>query len=322
MPATKMGPPAPIRVQKRQFILGGLVIFCIYYLADVSLDAILFGEGTPLQQLLKPDLHEVCIRLLSGVALSAGLSYAWQMLKRARQSEAELQESNRQLQLANDDLEMFSHSLAHDLRGALTGLYVASDVLEDDLHLSDSEPPASLHLIRLSAQRMERTISALLQLTNLERQSLKKAEVDLSAIVESSLERRRKLLSERQFEFDIEPGLTSKGDEEMLTVALDNLVCNAVKYSAGANLTEISFSRVEHPTGAVFCMTDNGCGFPEDCAQRIFLPFNRLHRDDEFPGSGIGLATVRRVIERHDGRVWAEATPEAGARFYFSLPEA
>ncbi|TYO99329.1 histidine kinase/DNA gyrase B/HSP90-like ATPase [Geothermobacter ehrlichii] len=309
--------PTPRAVARRQFVRWGIGIFVCYYLLNVLFDAVFFDKGTFIEQILRPSPREIAIRLLSGLALSAGLSYGWFSLKKARRNAEALQQSHQQLRQAYRDLEMFSHALAHDLRGNLTSLRVASEVLSNEL---DGKELASPRLIVQSVERLERTVTALIQLSQLERVPLKKELVNLSHIVAVGLEHSRSALTHRHIEYEVTPNLCTWGDEAMLTVALENLVCNAVKYSANSDPAIIRFGTVPHASGVAFCLEDNGCGFPGDCANRIFLPFQRLHKGNEYPGSGIGLATVQRIIERHGGRIWAEGRPGEGARLFFTLP--
>lgn len=314
--------PVPLKpVQARQFVRWGLGIFLLYYLADCALDALLFSDASFAGQIFSPDLHEISLRILSGLALSAGLSYGWYMLKRARRANEALVEQHRRLQQAHHDLEMFSHALAHDLRGGLAGLRVAHEILAEEHQQKQIETPPSLRLIGQTVERLERTVQALVQLSNLEREQLDKQLVHLSSIVEAGLARRKTAHPQRRIDYQVEPGLMAWGDEGMLVVALENLVCNAVKYSANSDPAVIRFYSLPHARGTAFCLEDNGCGFPADCANRIFLPFQRLHRAGDFPGTGMGLAIVQRIIQRHGGEIWAEGRPGEGARLYFWLPE-
>ncbi len=316
--------PNPVRpkpVQARQFVRWGLAIFLLYYLADCVLDAFLFGDATFASQIFTPDLHEISLRILSGLALSAGLSYGWYMLKRTRRANEALTQQHRQLQQAHYDLEMFSHALAHDLRGGLASLQTAQEILIEEFQQKQAAIPPSLRLMADTTSRLERTVQALVQLSNLEREQLNKQLVNLSGIVEAGLERRKTAHPQRRIDYQVEPALCAWGDEAMLVVALENLVCNAVKYSAHSDPAVIRFYSLPHARGAAFCLEDNGCGFPAECANRIFLPFQRLHRAGEFPGTGMGLAIVQRIIQRHGGEIWAEGRPGEGARLYFWLPE-
>src|SRR5208283_4256296 len=167
--------------------------------------------------------------------------------------------------------------------------------------------------------RMGNLVDDLLQLSRISRTQMHRDMVDLSQAVESIAARLREAHPKRQLEFTIRPRMTAFGDARLLEVALTNLLQNAVKFSGPRTHARIQFDAVEREGQTVFTVTDNGVGFDMAYASNLFGPFQRLHSDSEFPGSGIGLATVQRVIHRHGGRVWAEAEPGQGATFYFTL---
>jgi PAS domain S-box-containing protein len=225
-----------------------------------------------------------------------------------------------QLEASNKELEAFAYSASHDLRAPLRGIDGWSLALVED-YANQLEPRALKYLerVRSETQRMGHLIDDLLQLSRISRAEMHRDTVDLSRAAESIAERLREAHPDRRREFTIRPRMTAFGDARLLEVALTNLLQNAVKFSGPRAHALIRFDAVERDGETVFAVHDNGVGFDMAYASRLFGAFQRLHSDSEFPGTGIGLATVQRVIHRHGGRVWAEAQPSRGAAFYFTL---
>jgi len=225
-----------------------------------------------------------------------------------------------QLESSNKELEAFAYSVSHDLRAPLRGIDGWSLALVED-YGSQLEPRALNYLerVRSETQRMGNLIDDLLQLSRISRAQMYRDTVDLSQAAESIAGRLREAHPKRHLEFTIQPAITAFGDGRLLEVVLTNLLQNAVKFSGPRAHARIQFDAVKREGRTVFTVRDNGVGFDMAYAGNLFGPFQRLHSDSEFPGSGIGLATVQRVIHRHGGRVWAEAEPGQGATFYFTL---
>jgi PAS domain S-box-containing protein len=225
-----------------------------------------------------------------------------------------------QLEASNKELEAFAYSVSHDLRAPLRGIDGWSLALKEDYanHL-DGRAMEYLDRVRFETQRMGRLIDDLLQLSRITRAEMQRDPVDLSQIAESIAARLRESHPERRLEFVIEPGLTASGDARLLEVALTNLLHNAVKFTAPRTEARIEFRRAGGDGNPLFVIRDNGVGFDMAYAGALFGAFQRLHSESEFPGTGIGLATVQRVIHRHGGRIWAEAEPDRGAAFYFAI---
>jgi light-regulated signal transduction histidine kinase (bacteriophytochrome) len=225
-----------------------------------------------------------------------------------------------QLEASNKELEAFAYSVSHDLRAPLRGIDGWSLALVED-YGSQLEPRALKYLerVRSETQRMGLLIDDLLQLFRITRTQMHLDTVDLSQAAESIAARLQEAHPERLLEFTIRPRITAFGDARLLEVALTNLLQNAVKFTGPRANACIQFDAVERQGQTVFTVHDNGVGFDMAYANRMFGAFQRLHSDSEFPGTGIGLATVQRVIHRHGGRVWAEAEPGRGATFYFTL---
>ncbi|TVS12588.1 MAG: hypothetical protein EA419_04460 [Wenzhouxiangella sp.] len=244
-----------------------------------------------------------------------------QELSRRQQSELEEKVAQRtaELQGANQELDSFAYAVSHDLRAPLRAMNGFSEALLED-HRAELSEPARAHLdqIRIASSRMQGLIDGLLALSRVTRGALERSEVNLSEIVKQSLHVLQERDPHRQVEVGIEPDLIAEGDPRMLAAALDNLADNAWKYSVGAVPAIIRFHAARLDGEPAFCISDNGAGFDMRHIDGLFKPFQRLHRQDEFPGLGIGLATVQRIIHRHGGRITAEARPGQGARFLFT----
>jgi PAS domain S-box-containing protein len=236
--------------------------------------------------------------------------------------EERVQQRTAQLQAANKELEAFSYSVSHDLRTPLSSIDGFSGLLGKALVAGAPSERSAHYLARIRAGvvQMGELIDALLSLARLSRSSLRWAPVDLSALAQKLLDGCREREPERQVALDIEPALLAQGDTQLLQQLLDNLLGNAWKFSSKQAQARISFRRESAADGeAVYAVQDNGAGFDMAYAEKLFGPFQRLHTATEFAGTGIGLATVQRIVARHGGRVWAESAPNRGATFYFTL---
>lgn len=236
------------------------------------------------------------------------------------QLEQEVARRTAELRSANQELDSFAYAVSHDLRAPLRAMNGFSEALIED-HYDELSEPARAHLdqIRIASARMTDLIDGLLVLSRVTRGEVDRSPVDLSAIVQARVEQLRAAEPEREVEVDIEPGLSATGDQRMLEAALGNLVDNAWKYSARAQPARITFTSASLSDQPAFCLRDNGAGFDMRHADNLFKPFQRLHRQDEFPGIGVGLATVQRIIHRHGGRISARAQIDSGAEFTFTL---
>lgn len=225
-----------------------------------------------------------------------------------------------QLESANNELEAFSYSVSHDLRAPLRSIDGFSKLLLEK-HAAGLSDQARNYLdrVRNAAQRMGRLIDDLLMLSRIGRKELRRDTIDLSALAKEVFDELRSQESERRVTVEIEPGLTAAGDAELLRIVLDNLLGNAWKFTSRTEGAEITFSAVKRDGERFFRVRDNGAGFEMTYADKLFHPFQRLHTESEYSGTGIGLATVQRIIARHGGQVFAESEPGEGASFYFSL---
>ena len=226
-----------------------------------------------------------------------------------------------ELEATNRELEAFSYSVSHDLRAPLRAIDGFSRIIEQDGgdRLDDANRER-LSRVRYNAQRMGILIDDLLNLARLTRAPLHRRAVDLTALATDIVAGLREQDPQREVEVHIAPDLRAWGDGPLLRVVLVNLLDNAWKFTSGTAAPRIGFEREIEGTETVFAVRDNGAGFDMAHAEQLFGPFQRLHGVDEFPGTGVGLATVQRIIHKHGGRIWAEAQPQQGACFRFTLP--
>ncbi|NOZ48463.1 MAG: PAS domain S-box protein [Chloroflexi bacterium] len=228
----------------------------------------------------------------------------------------------RKLELANAELESFSYSVSHDLRAPLRGIDGWSHaLLEDYGDQLDEQAHQYLDRVRSETQRMGHLINDLLGLSRLNRYQLQRQSVDLTALAQTIAARLQEEQPQRPVEFIIQEGVTAQCDAHLLEIALTNLLNNAFKFTCQRTPARIEFGQIEIEGQPVYFVRDNGVGFDMAHAKKLFGAFQRLHSPADFPGSGIGLATVQRIIHRHDGRVWVEAEVDKGATFSFTLME-
>jgi PAS domain S-box-containing protein len=223
---------------------------------------------------------------------------------------------------ANRELEAFSYSVAHDLRAPLRAIDGFSQALLDLYSATlDDDGQRYLKRVRESAQHMAQLIESLLSLARITRGDVRRERVDLSDLARATAKRLQGSQPDRTVEFRIATGLTCTGDARLLAVALDNLLSNAWKFSRNEPEAFIEFASTHMNGQAAFYVRDNGAGFDMAFASKLFGVFQRLHTSDEFEGTGIGLATVQRIVHRHHGHIWAEGKVGGGATFYFTLNE-
>lgn len=235
----------------------------------------------------------------------------------------EVAETSRLLEQANAELESFSYSVSHDLRAPLRAINGFSLALLEDY--GTTLPPdgqALLARVRENTKRMAQLIDDLLVFSRLGRKPLEMGLVDLASLTQSVVEEQRQAEPKRAIEVVVHALPATLGDAGLLRQALSNLIENAFKFTRRQPKARIEIgSRVEGAE-TVYYVRDNGAGFDMNYAERLFGVFQRLHRQDEFAGTGVGLATVQRIVNRHGGRIWAEARPNEGATFFFTLPAA
>jgi PAS domain S-box-containing protein len=247
--------------------------------------------------------------------------------KRAEQHIAELnkelQSRAAELETANRELEAFSYSVSHDLRSPLNNIDGFSQILVDEYaNCLDADGRDYVKRLRASCQHMEEIIDALLALSNMARHELVLDQVDLSAQARTIAEEFKQKNPDRLVDWVVADGLTAQGDARLLRVVLENLLGNAWKFTAKRAGARIEFGAMPQVNGQrTFFVRDDGAGFDMGRAGQLFTPFKRLHDQSQFRGTGVGLATVQRVIQRHRGRIWAEGAVDHGATFCFTLGE-
>ena len=221
---------------------------------------------------------------------------------------------------ANRELEAFAYSVSHDLRAPLRTIAGFGEVLyEDYFDRLDEEAQDSLQRIIAATERMGQLIDDLLNLSRLTRAEMNRERLNLSEIVRRIAEAKKKAQPDRKVELVIEDGLFAEVDEHLLSVVLENLIENAFKFTGKRESARIEFGSVHKDGKLTYFIKDNGAGFDMAYAGKLFQPFQRLHAAEDFPGTGIGLATVRRIIQRHNGTVWIEGEKGKGTSVYITL---
>jgi PAS domain S-box-containing protein len=244
-----------------------------------------------------------------------------EILRLNEELEQRVAERTTQLEAVNKELQSFAYSISHDFRAPLRALdgFSASLQAKYDEHLDD-EGRHYLDRIRNAAIYMSNLVDDLLDLSRITRQEFRKQQVDLSKLAAEIFAALQESEPQRQTTIKITPDLQVRGDAALLQSALQNLLENAWKFSSKEVQAEIEVGRTTVEGEAVFFIRDNGAGFNMAYADKLFGAFQRLHKVGEFPGTGIGLATVQRIVNRHGGRIWAESEVGKGATFYFTLP--
>lgn len=227
-----------------------------------------------------------------------------------------------ELETANKELESFAYSVSHDLRAPLRAIDGYGSFLELDFGDQLTEDGQLLiNNMRQATQKMSRLIDDMLKLSRVTRAEMTISSLDISQIVMSTLRIMSQQEPDRQVDFNVTPGMIAQGDAQLLQIAIENLLRNAWKFTSKIDQATIEVGKIAGSNPSTFYIRDNGAGFSMEYAEKLFIPFQRLHRADEFEGTGVGLATVQRIIHRHQGKIWAESTPGKGATFYFTLGE-
>jgi PAS domain S-box-containing protein len=238
-----------------------------------------------------------------------------------RCTERELARAKETAEAASRELEAFSYSVAHDLRAPLRGMNGFAQVLLDEYKQKfDAEGQDWLNEILLNANRMARLIDALLSLSRVTRSELRRELVDVSTLARTILAELATQDTQRSVRVSVADALSAEADPPLARALLENLLGNAWKFTSKAASPQIAVGMREINGERIFYVKDNGAGFEMAYAQKLFAPFQRLHSNHEFAGTGIGLATVKRIVQRHGGRIWGEGAADAGATFYFTLP--
>jgi two-component system, sensor histidine kinase and response regulator len=241
----------------------------------------------------------------------------------ARESVEAQAELVRDLEHKNRELESFSYAVSHDLRAPLRRIDSFSRaILETQADRLDGAGQHYFERVREASRHMSQLIDDVLYLSKVTQADLRQQDVDLSSLVEAVAARLREAEPDRKVELKVRPGVMVQGDGQLLRIAVTNLLENAWKFTAREGSPRIEFGATHLGGEPAYFIRDNGAGFDQTYADRLFVPFQRLHRASEFPGAGIGLATVQRIIHRHGGRVWAEGAVDQGATFHFTVGRA
>jgi signal transduction histidine kinase len=269
--------------------------------------------------------HPVWWAIMAALAvICAGFGYHWHRRVRAdlliHHLNAQLERDNHALTAVNKELEAFSYSVSHDLRTPLRSIDgFCQALLEDYSDKVDDVGRDYLARVRKSAQRMGELIDDILALSRVSRANVNPRPIDITALAREVQAEACELDPARTVQWHIAEGLAAEGDAKLVQILLDNLVGNAFKFTARTEAAVIEIGAEEQAEGQVLFVRDNGAGFDMAYADKLFGAFQRLHSAQEYPGTGIGLATAQRIVTKHGGRIWASAEPGKGATFYFTL---
>jgi PAS domain S-box-containing protein len=242
-----------------------------------------------------------------------------ELLRINSELEYRIEERTQELRKANKELESFTYSVSHDLRTPLRNILASTAILQEDSNdMLDEQARQTLTRLVQSANRMSHLIDDLLQYSRLARTGLKLERVDITALSQRVVENMR-TRGECRARFTVEPDMVADADPALVTILLENLVDNACKFAAHVAEPHIQIGRKEVRGEKAYYVRDNGVGFDPSFIHKLFQPFERLHSESDYPGTGIGLANCARVVQRHGGRIWAEGAQGSGATFYFTL---
>jgi PAS domain S-box-containing protein len=240
--------------------------------------------------------------------------------KQVLKLQSDLEKHIQELAASNKELEAFTYSVSHDLRAPLWNIISFANLLENltTIDLPEEMRDLIAH-IKISSQRMTELIDAQLTLSRIYRESITPIPVSLSAMAQAIADTMQQAEPERKVTFNIAPDINITADPRLIRLALENLIGNAWKYTSKREHAIIDITTIKQNDEMVYCIRDNGAGFNMNYAEKLFTPFQRLHKASDFSGTGIGLATIQRIIHRHGGRIWAEGTVDVGAAFYFTI---
>jgi signal transduction histidine kinase len=236
-------------------------------------------------------------------------------------SQRQLQTANERLARANRELEAFTASVSHDLRSPLTTIAGQAGLLELSLgNIANEDQKRRLQRIQSSVKQMSELIDALLVLSRISRHTLRRELVDVNALIDTVVGDLRQRYPSRQIDLKVQSGMSVHGDRRLISDLFANVLSNAWKFTSKNDQARVEIGQKVEGSMSTLFVRDNGAGFDMAYASKLFKPFQRLHSPTEYEGSGVGLATVARIVDRHGGRIWAEARPSEGAIFYFTLP--
>ncbi len=313
--AVQFSEHAPFRARGITAYLGAAIVSSAQEIIGVVevWDERPFIAGAESHQMLEMFAHRIGAEIERSESQRALLQFTANLEERIAARTTELAR-------ANEELEAFSYSVSHDLRTPVRAIDAHARLLEEQLgERLDASARKHLDRIAQAVHRMRELIDGLLTLSRLSHQPLQFDAVDLSALAQQAFELLQERDHARRVEFACEPGVVAHADRTAISIVLSNLIENAWKYSSRATAARIEFGQERGSGETTLYVRDNGVGFDMMHAEHLFEPFRRLHNHSDFPGTGIGLATVQRIIKRHNGRIWARSEPEQGATFYFTL---
>ncbi|HKL21251.1 MAG TPA: sensor histidine kinase [Tichowtungia sp.] len=309
------------RNYSKQLLFVALLLLPLAYIADCALDAMIFGEETFARQIFQPTLQEVAIRGLFSFFMALIVVLALYYLQKSTQLERILRGRNEELNLVTQELEAFNYAVSHDLRNSLTIVYTSMEMLRDHCQLGkNTQCHFLLTTICKHSEKMEVQLESMLLLASSSRESLPKQKVALDELAVEIEHELDQTYSRKHPEFQITKGLNASCNRNLMRMALEHLLGNAVKFIPEGRNGQIEFGQTSANEETIFFVRDNGSGFDPARTEQLFEAFTRLPEAGSIAGTGIGLATVRRIIERHGGRIWAESVPGQGSTFYFTLP--
>jgi PAS domain S-box-containing protein len=277
------------------------------------------GMEFPVEIALSPTWEKGNLRV---TAVIRDITERKRVENQVRELNADLKRRTVELEAANKELEAFSYSVSHDLRAPLRAIDGFSNtLLKYYLDVLDERGQDYLKRVRAASQRMAQLIDDILGLSRATRAEMHRQRLDLSAMAGEILEGLQNSEPDRKAEITVEPGMVLEADNHLMRIAMDNLLRNAWKFTSKREMTRIEVGSLDQNGKRVYFIRDNGAGFDREYADKLFSPFQRLHSESEFPGTGIGLALVQRILRRHGGRIWAEAAVDQGATFYFTIGE-
>lgn len=309
--------------QADYFVAKDREVLAAHGVVDIQEEAIETPQGERILHTLKIGVRDSRGQPQYLIGISHDITERKQAEERIRALAADLEARANQLEAANKELESFSYSVSHDLRSPLRAIDGFSRLLEEDYQpVLDDEGRRLLSVIRQSSQRMGLLIDDLLAFSKLGRKALSMDSIDMNDLVTEAIDDVRSTAQENSVEIKLRDLPAAKGDRVLLRQAWINLISNGFKYSSKKEKPEVEIGSLPAENGnLVYYVRDNGVGFDMQYYGKLFGVFQRLHRAEEFPGTGVGLAIVQRVVARHGGRTWAEAAPDKGATFFFSIPE-
>ncbi|HIH88086.1 TPA: HAMP domain-containing protein, partial [Candidatus Bathyarchaeota archaeon] len=314
---------APIyEVRNRLLLIGGItviviVVFSYFFSRGLSQPIVKLKEEV--EKVGRGELYVSEVTHAGDEIGALGSSFR-EMVEHLRSAFDQIEQKNQQLESLNKELEAFSYSVSHDLRAPLRSIDGFSKILLEDYDDKlDDTGRDYLRRVRVATQRMGQLIDDMLTLSRITQMSMRIRDIDMSKVAQTIADEYTQREPNRTVEWRIQQGLTAKGDEALLKIAIANLIDNSWKFTSKKEKATIEIGSAEVDGEKAFYIRDDGAGFDMRYVHKLFTPFQRLHTTDIFPGTGIGLAIVQRVINRHSGRVWAEGEEGKGSTFYFTI---